>query len=175
MATRLVDISVLGDKELQRALNKLEKNTNRRIVRAALKKQAQSVAVGAAMKTPVDTGRLRESIAVAAATGLGRGQFGVTVRTGTRKELKIDTKDDYYYPAAVEFGQNVHGSARNPSAARRRARNRKIDRINAGKAISLRSVKGKAFLRSTFDARKADALAAIHQDIARRVAAAWKG
>lgn len=174
MAKSFIDISVLGAPELQRALDDMKRSAARRIVRESLKKQAGHVAVGAAMLSPVDTGRMRESIHVANAVGAKNGYFGASVKTGTREELGIDPKDDYYYPAAVEFGQNYHLSAGDVRKAKKQAFRRKAGRIAEGKGISHRVVPPRPFMRRSFDGRAPQAFKIILDEIARRIEKAWK-
>lgn len=174
MAQKLLDISMLGNDQLQRDLNALKHSTGRRIVGQSLKAAAQPVAVGAAIGSPVLTGANREHITVERAKGLRRGQFGYAVVTGTRAELKIDPKDDYYYPVIVEHGQNHHESAKNSTRARQKATARKVRRIRERKSISHRIVPPKPYLRPAFDGRVAQSLANISNEIGQRVEKAWK-
>ena len=99
-----VDISVFGDKQLQRALKALPINVEKKVVRQALRKAAKPVLDTAKSLVPVKTGALKKSLKLRALRKQKRGQFGVQVMTGTREQLGIAADDPYYYPMAVEVG-----------------------------------------------------------------------
>lgn len=79
-------------------------------VDAALEKVFQDVAGDirdeAKSRVPVGTGRLRDSITVKKRKK--KNSVFRSVQTGTRRRLKIDPKEDNYYPAAVEYGSVPH-------------------------------------------------------------------
>lgn len=102
--SKAIDITMLGDKALQRRLNRLELKTGRKIVRRALRDAAKIHASAAKAEAPVDTGATKAGIRVRAVTGLRRGNFGVMSRTGTREEMGIPSDSKWYYPAIVEYG-----------------------------------------------------------------------
>lgn len=102
----MIDIRLLGAKDLQRKLNRLELKTGKKIVRRALRKGGRPVLATAIAGCPVKTGRLKKSL-VLKARKPHRGYFGVEVRTGTREELGIAPDDKSFYPASVEYG---HGN-----------------------------------------------------------------
>jgi len=97
-----VDISLLGDKRLQRKLERLVVAAQKRVIRSALRKGGHILRDEAKALCPVRTGALRKSIKVRAIKGK-RATIGVVVASGTREELGLKAAD-YYYPAAVEFG-----------------------------------------------------------------------
>ena len=101
-----VDISVLGNKQLQKQLKLLAGNMQKKIVRQALRAAAKPVLAAAKAKCPVKSGRLEKSLKLRAMKRK-RGQFGVRIKTGTKAELGIPADDKFYYPAHVELG---HGS-----------------------------------------------------------------
>jgi len=98
-----VNIEVLGDKALQKALNALPITMERKIVTQALRKAAKPVLATAKARCPVKTGALRKSLKLRAIKRR-KGNFGVRIMTGTRKELGIPAEYPYYYPAHVELG-----------------------------------------------------------------------
>jgi len=101
-----IDISLTGDKALQKKLNRLPKVMQKKIVRKALREGARPVLASARSKAPVRTGAMKKSLKLRARRAR-RGNFGVEVRTGTRAELGIPENDPGYYPFSVEFG---HGN-----------------------------------------------------------------
>ena len=103
---KMIDISLLGDKELTRKLHRLEIAVQRKIVRHALREGARPVLAAAQQNCPVQTGRLKASLKLRALKAK-RGNFGVQVATGMRDELGIAADDPNYYPMSVEYG---HGS-----------------------------------------------------------------
>ena len=92
-----------GDRQLKAKLESMSKGLQNKAMRAALRKGIEPVAVLARQRSPVRTGRLQKSIKVASYRGK-RGVIGASVRTGTRRQLRITPEDPYYYPAALEYG-----------------------------------------------------------------------
>lgn len=106
-----IDISFLGDKELQRKLKRLEIQTQRKIVRAEMRKSMKQVKDRAQALVPVDTGNLRRSIHQKQRTK--RGITRAFVATGTREQLGIPANERGYYPASIEFGARSIGIEEN--------------------------------------------------------------
>ena len=101
-----IDISLIGDKVLQRKLKRLPIATQKKIVRKALREGGRPVLAAAQQNVPVRSGRTKASLKLRARKAK-RGSFGVDVRTGTRAELGIPENDPSYYPFSVEYG---HGN-----------------------------------------------------------------
>jgi HK97 gp10 family phage protein len=101
-----VNISLLGDKELQSRLDGLEPAVAKKIVRKAIRVIGNDIRNDARALAPVKTGALRRSIKVRAIRR-SRGRMGVIVRTGTREELGIENDDKGYYPAVQEYGSET--------------------------------------------------------------------
>lgn len=102
---RMIDIRLLGSKKLQRKLDKLHSTVAGRVVRESIKDAMDPVRKLAQRRAPVKSGRLRRSIRIASFRGRrNSGLIGAVVRTGTRRQLKIDPTDKYYYPSALEYG-----------------------------------------------------------------------
>lgn len=81
---RGISIDVLGDKRLQRKLLRLEPKVQRKVVRQAMREAARPVLEAAKARVPVDSGALRDSLKIRAATKKRtgrRGQIGVVVTT----------------------------------------------------------------------------------------------
>ena len=96
------DIKLLGDKKLQRKLNKMDKRVAGKVLKQSMKSAMEPVRELAARRAPVRTGKLRKSIRTAVYSG--RNFAGAVVRTGTRAQLGIEPGDSYYYPSALEYG-----------------------------------------------------------------------
>lgn len=97
-----IDISILGDKKLQRKLRRLELAIQKKIVRQSINRAMLPVRNKAKQYVPVDSGRLRDSIKRVSRTR--RGKASARVVTGTRAELGIPSDAKGYYPAAIEYG-----------------------------------------------------------------------
>ena len=79
---------VTGDKELDKALEKLPLAMQKKPIRKGTRKVAHVVAAAAKMRAPVDTGDLEESIKVRAAKFARRsGKFGHRVQVGEEGEI----------------------------------------------------------------------------------------
>lgn len=100
---KTIDIRVLGDRELQRKLNRVVDKVQKKIVRHALREGGRPVLANAQAKVPTGEGRLKASLKLRARRAR-RGEFGVEVRTGTRQELGIPASATGYYPASIEYG-----------------------------------------------------------------------
>ena len=104
------DIRILGDKKLLAKLKKLEHRMQGKVLREAMRSSMEPVKKLAITRAPVLTGALRKSIKIAAYSR--KGVIGASVRTGTRKQLKIPDNAKYYYPAAIEYGtRKTEGSS----------------------------------------------------------------
>jgi len=103
MAKPLFSLKLLGAKKLERKLTALGKRLGGKALRDATKEAMEPVAKLARSRAPVHFGRLKASIKVATLSRKSGAQ-GAQVRTGTRKQLRIDQKTPYYYPASIEYG-----------------------------------------------------------------------
>ena len=110
-----IDITFLGDAELQRKLKRIAFQAQRKIVRAALRKSMKQVKDRAQALVPVDSGLLRNSIHQKSRTK--RGISRAYVATGTREQLGIPSDAKAYYPAVIEYGTRT----RAPKSYLRRA------------------------------------------------------
>ena len=110
-----VDISMLGDKELQRKLNRLTGPKAKTVVRSAIRKSAKRaqrrmVANLSGNPVGVDSGRLLAAIKGAkVANASSRGTLYYGVPLPTREQLGIPKKDRGgkkagYYPVILEYG-----------------------------------------------------------------------
>ena len=98
-----IDIRVLGDKKLQKQLNKLDPKLRKKALQSAMRIAMKPVLLAAKSSAPVDSGLLRRFLRIKNLKA-NKKSIGVIVKYGTRKALKIDPNDPYYYPAALEYG-----------------------------------------------------------------------
>ena len=114
-----IDISVLGDKELSDALNKLEGLNRTGIFAQASKKSMRVVLRDIKSKAPVDTGAMQRAFGARSIKPMSgrraRGAVGARVLLPTRKMLRIPANAKGYYPAAQEFGWKTHGGGYVPA------------------------------------------------------------
>jgi HK97 gp10 family phage protein len=99
----MFDISVIGNKKLEKKLSKMEKKVQSKLMKKAMKDAMKPVQELAKQRAPVLDGLLRRSIRLGVKTSRRTG-ISVMLRTGTRKQLKIPADAKYYYPAAHEYG-----------------------------------------------------------------------
>lgn len=102
-----VDISMVGNKELERKLHRLDIQLQRKIVRGSMRKAMRQVRDEARNLAPVRTGRLQRSIKQQQRTR--RGVTRASIVTGERRELGIPANARGYYPAALEYGYRRNG------------------------------------------------------------------
>lgn len=107
-----VNISLLGDKELERKFAQLDLKMQKKLAKAVIGKAIKPVLAKAKSLVPVGEyppgsgrtgGALKNSLHIKQVRGKGK-IIGSKVTTGTRKELGIDPKEKAYYPASVEYG-----------------------------------------------------------------------
>jgi len=92
-----VDITLIGEKELQRKFKGLPGKLQRKIVRAAMKKAIEPVLQDAQSKAPVLTGKLKASLKVMSSNKYGKITTSVVTGEGF-------FKGDQFYGAFVELG-----------------------------------------------------------------------
>jgi len=98
----MFDLTIIGDKALERKLNAMDKKVAARNLKDALKESMEPVRDLSRRLAPTDSGLMKRSIRIG--TRSNRRGIAVFVRTGTRKQLKIPADAKYYYPAAIEYG-----------------------------------------------------------------------
>jgi len=109
VAARGVDISVFGDKRLERALRELPVRIQNKVARKALRAGAKVIGDEARARVAVSSERtrpgrhLRDTIKVRAMKR-SRAKFGFNVQTGRRIELGIPPDEKSYYPFSLEYG-----------------------------------------------------------------------
>jgi HK97 gp10 family phage protein len=110
MPKAFIDITMLGDKELEKALAAIDEKMQKKLMQNALREGAKIIAEEAKVRAPKRTGMLKRSIKVRALHQKKRGTLGVQVQTGTRRELGISEQAYGYYPAALEYGWRMKRS-----------------------------------------------------------------
>lgn len=172
------DVSLLGDKDLERRLRglteKVERNILTRSLRAAatvVRNQAQAnirprgvvIQPGASRRRERQLRRLAQNFArlrnslIVRPLKRSRHRVGSAVYTGTRAQLGITGQ--YYYPAHVELG---HGP---PTGRRRRGLSRLARRTEFGG----RRTPPSPYLRPALISRRAEALGIIAGELRRRL------
>ena len=106
-----IDISVLGDRELARALAKLPDKYEGKAVRPALRasaKRLKLLVIQAFSGVPIGvrTGRTLTAVIGQKVHAIPRktGWIGAAFDWPTREELGIDPESDSFYPWALEYG-----------------------------------------------------------------------
>lgn len=109
-----VSIAFLGDKDLQRQLNRLEKRSATKVVTQALRASAKRTKTRLIQNLSGDpvgvrTGELRRAFqgAKIRAGKRRRGLIRLGIVVPSRDELGISASDPHFYPYAVEYG---HGA-----------------------------------------------------------------
>lgn len=107
-----VDLRILGDKELERAMNKLAAKTQKKVVRGALRKEAtqtkKRVVANIGRLNLVDSGVMMGAFSKAKIRSAGKKTLiRIGVVAPERAALGIHASDKYYYPNAVEFGHDL--------------------------------------------------------------------
>ncbi|KKN27514.1 hypothetical protein LCGC14_0863980 [marine sediment metagenome] len=124
MARPVIDISILGDKALERALSQLPDRIQRKVVRQSLHKSAKRVngyLIRNLSGIPVapDSGKWLAAQTAQKPKSGKRSRRGVRIELGfpTREELGIPAGDKYFYPAAIEYGTHKTRQGRGPLPA----------------------------------------------------------
>lgn len=126
MARPIVDIKMLGDKQLERMLASFATNVQKTVVRGAIRKTAKHIQFAlvqafSGQRVGVDTGRTVAAIAQQKAASLtkfgGRksGVIGYGIPYPTREQLGISPKDKHYYPNAIEYGYTMKNGTHVPA------------------------------------------------------------
>jgi HK97 gp10 family phage protein len=99
----LIDISILGDKKLQKKLNKLIDKDAKKIVVQSVRTGANIVKERAQSLAPQGkTGRLKSGLRLRTSTR--RNRLAVFIQTKKRSHFNIAANSKFFYPAIVEFG-----------------------------------------------------------------------
>ncbi len=101
---KFIDVSMIGDADVVSNIQKLPYAMQGKVIRPALRAAVKYVMVIARAILPRKSGRLASSLKVRAKRR-SRNKIGYVLMTGDRSRLGIPAKNDYYYPAALEFGR----------------------------------------------------------------------
>ncbi len=93
-----VSVKLLGAKELDRKLRKLEPKIGKKVIKGALREAAKMILKVAKQKVPVDTGALKKDLKVRAMKRK-KGRYGVLIGTAAGWG-----KGKTFYGAYLEFG-----------------------------------------------------------------------
>lgn len=111
MARKMIDISMVGDRQLRKAFAALKLTAAKKIIRPALRDTAKNVKPLLAAAAPVRTGKLQQEMAKAkirSASSAPRKIIRIGVVMPTRAELGIPLdsggKKFGYYPIILEYG-----------------------------------------------------------------------
>ncbi len=124
MAGPVIDISILGDKALERSLSQLHDRIQRKVVRQALRKsmkRANGYVVQNLSGIPVspDTGRwlMAQSAQKPVVDGRSRTRIRLGIPYPTKEQLGIPAKDKFFWPNAIEYGTTKTRQGRGPLPA----------------------------------------------------------
>ncbi len=151
MAKDGIDISLLGDKQLQKALNALPVKVEKKIVRQAFVKGARPILKSIRALVPGSGEKhamLRRGIKSRAGKRTRRASISRFILLPTRAFLGIPASAEHYWPAAVEYGHVARD----------------------GSFVAPRS-----FVRSGYDAKESEAFGIVKREIGDGVAKAWAG
>ncbi len=138
-----IDISVFGDKALERKFARLGPKLEKKIMRPVLRKAAKRIRPAIAQAAPVDTGRLKAALATAPIRSIrSRTQIRIVVKMPERDALGIPDGAKGYYPYAIEYGCTK----------------------KSGRVVAARS-----YIRATVDARMDSEHTALRRDIQRGI------
>ncbi len=134
MATKkMFDISLLGDKDLQRTLNRLPTVVQGKAMRRALRTGAKVVQEDAKRRAPVDQGDLRRGIKVRSGR---RSRIGPSMLVSFPDRTKL--RSGGYYPIAIEYGTRHQRAQPMLRAAIREKRLKVLATIRATLAAEIR-------------------------------------
>lgn len=102
-----INISIVGDKQLEKAFRKLSLKIQPVIVKKAIDRAGAVVERKIKDLVPVNTGKLKSKIHTVDFDK--RFDVGVVVQTGTREMMGISADSKWYYPAFVEYGVKSRG------------------------------------------------------------------
>ena len=105
-----IDLRLLGDKKLSRAMDKLPSVSSKAIVKTAFKNSAERIRPRIVRQIQalglVDTGRMLRGYSTAPIRALPRSRsvIGMTIKDPTRAKLGISPAAPGYFPFALEYG-----------------------------------------------------------------------
>lgn len=158
MAKPFIDISLIGDKAIQAALNELPQKAQKRAVSPALRKSVKRIKVIVEQKLsgiPIQprTGQLLMGMIATAIKRLPARKhvIGHAIPLPERADVGLADDADRYYPAYLEYG---------------------YDLILHGKLV--RHIPPKSFTRATVDERRQREIPAIASDMGKGIEKQWR-
>ena len=106
MAKPAVDITLLGDKRLERMFREIPDKAQRTVVRSALRRVAKKVHAETMSRVPVKTGKLKAALAAENKPRLKTFPKAVVYYLNLPRRDLLGIAPDYpwYYPTHVEYG-----------------------------------------------------------------------
>ena len=105
------DITMLGDKGLERMLKQLPDKSQDQAVRFGVRKAAVVAKREMLRRVPTDTGDLKRLLAAQKLKSINRrGVLSIGAAFPTRDELGIPANAEAFWPAALEYGHGFPGS-----------------------------------------------------------------
>lgn len=127
-----IDIKLLGDKKVARALSRLPINAQKKAIRPALRASAKRMRpmIAKAFAPFDDTGRLSKAMKKAKIKSVSRKTIIIVgIAMPERRELGIKGDAKGYYPFSIEYGfRHTSGKHVPPKAPIRRTMNASKDR-----------------------------------------------
>lgn len=102
---RFADISLIGDKELEKMFRELPLVVEKRVIRKAQTKAMRVIQRSVLSRVPVLTGTLKRGIKSRALKSRRRGIIGRVLSLPDRASLGVGANTKVFYPAAVEYGR----------------------------------------------------------------------
>lgn len=157
---KIMNVDILGAKELAKMLNELPLKIERNIMRAALRAGASVIAAEARRNVPVDSNELKSTIRTS--SNSKRGTVEANAVVGNRRTKKG------WYATFVEFGTAPHiiKAGKNKQRLSFRDRNgvwRTVLEVNHTGATA------KPFMRPAFDSKGEEAVKAVADKIRERL------
>ena len=104
------DITMLGDKGLERMLKQLPDKAQDQAVRFGVRKAAEVAKQEMLRRVPTDTGELKQLLAAGKLKSINRrGVLSIGSRLPTREELGIPAEAKSFWPSALEYGHAFPG------------------------------------------------------------------
>lgn len=107
MAKPAFDISMIGDKALERKLSRLAATVQKKVVRKAMRDSLKRLKTKIVARAPVRTGALKAALAATKIKpgARSRSRITMTFPLPERALLGIPADAEFYYPAIVEYGR----------------------------------------------------------------------
>ncbi len=145
-ARGVFDVSVTGDKRLQKRFGTLTPKVQGKVLRPALRKTAKVALPAIRAAAPRASGAMAKGLKVRATKQKrrrGGRRVGVGIHTPPREKLGISPDDPYYYPAGVELGTEFLSGASFMRGPFRSLRDRMLRVLRVSLWRGIRKIAGK--------------------------------